>query len=282
MILYYILLSFSFPTIEMFISRPSPALAKGFNALSTSAIRSASTYIFNWGIGTNFQLGHEKFDTEDSYTSGSIYRQKLPRRLVNSGRIEKMSFGEGYGIAMTSGAKLLAWGKDYPGSSTLGDMRTPTLVNTSFDVADVACGSAHCGAVDSNGHVYLWGDNGSRLAGGGQLGNSSYTPSATPVLVESLAKAGVKVKAVSCGEKNTIFLADDGTVYSCGAAEYGRLGHWQNWNADMLEPQQLTEVFGGERIIQVAAGFSHSLALTESGKVYSWGRNDQGQVLQPF
>ena len=31
-------------------------------------------------------------------------------------------------------------------------------------------------------------------------------------------------------------------------------------------------------IVQIAAGASHSLALTKSGEVYAWGRNDMGQL----
>jgi alpha-tubulin suppressor-like RCC1 family protein len=116
------------------------------------------------------------------------------------------------------------------------------------------------------------------MGGGGQLGNDSYIPSATPLLVESLAAAGVKVASLSCGEQHTLFLADDGSVYSCGMAEYGRLGILENWNTDVLVPLALTEVFDGERAVQVSAGFNHSMALTEGGKVFSWGRNDQGQV----
>jgi alpha-tubulin suppressor-like RCC1 family protein len=259
----------------MFVSRASPFLTKSLGP----SVRRASSYIFNWGVGSSYQLGHEKFDTEDSYLSAGLYRQQLPRRLVNSGRIQKVCFGEGFGIGVTTNAQLLAWGKDYPGGAALpGDLRTPTLVDTEFAVADLASGNVHCGAVDSEGRAYLWGDNGNRMGGGGQLGNNSYSASASPTLVKSLVEAGVKVVALSCGEQHTLFLADDGSVYSCGMAEYGRLGILENWNTDVLVPQQLTEVFDGEKVTQVSAGFNHSMALTESGKVFTWGRNDQGQV----
>ena len=242
-----------------------------------SKYRLASTYIFNWGIGSDFQLGHEKFDTEDSYLSENVYKQRLPRRLVNSGRIGKVAFGEGFALGLTKGGQLLAWGKQYPGKANL---RTPTLIETDFEVANIACGHSHCGVVDTEGKAYLWGDNGNRMGGGGQLGNDSYSSSAMPLLNKSLVEAGVKVSAMSCGESHTLFLSGDGIVYSCGMAEYGRLGIIDNWNTDVLVPHRLSEVFNEDKIVQISAGFNHSMALTADGKVYSWGRNDQGQVIE--
>lgn len=37
-------------------------------------------------------------------------------------------------------------------------------------------------------------------------------------------------------------------------------------------------VFTGIRIVRVAAGDTHSLALTASGQLYSFGRNANGQL----
>lgn len=99
-------------------------------------------------------------------------------------------------------------------------------------------------------------------------------------LVQSLAEAGVVVDSVGCGEVHTLFFdKNKGQVWACGVAAYGRLGIGANWSdQDALTPQLLQECFEGERVVQISAGFSHSLALTESGRVFSWGRNDLGQL----
>jgi alpha-tubulin suppressor-like RCC1 family protein len=35
---------------------------------------------------------------------------------------------------------------------------------------------------------------------------------------------------------------------------------------------------GDERVVELKAGWKHTLAVTDSGKFYSWGRNVNGQV----
>ncbi|CCV64875.1 hypothetical protein BN85412980 [Alteracholeplasma palmae J233] len=43
-------------------------------------------------------------------------------------------------------------------------------------------------------------------------------------------------------------------------------------------PTELPTGLNNEKIVDVSAGFSHALALTESGKLYSWGNNSVGEL----
>jgi alpha-tubulin suppressor-like RCC1 family protein len=88
------------------------------------------------------------------------------------------------------------------------------------------------------------------------------------------------ISSVSCGELHTLFFdRKNGQVWCCGANEYGRLGGGPNWgHQDALVPQLLVDSFAGEKVAEVCAGFNHSIALTESGRIFAWGRNDQGQL----
>jgi alpha-tubulin suppressor-like RCC1 family protein len=67
----------------------------------------------------------------------------------------------------------------------------------------------------------------------------------------------------------------DGELLSCGIGEYGRLGTGST--DDALVPAPLDSLVD-ENVVQIAAGSSHSLALTRSGKLFVWGRNDYGQL----
>lgn len=93
--------------------------------------------------------------------------------------------------------------------------------------------------------------------------------------LEELKGYGANVKQVSMGNSHSLFLTEDGEILSCGIDDYGRLGTGASSNATV--PAPLTELVD-ETIVQVAAGNAHSIALTDDGKIYTWGRNDAGQL----
>ncbi|CAM9548427.1 unnamed protein product [Scytosiphon promiscuus] len=78
----------------------------------------------------------------------------------------------------------------------------------------------------------------------------------------------VPVAAVACGDHHTLILSAVGTVHSCGLGDYGRLGHGNE--CSVSRPTLISSLIG-DRITQVAAGLAHSVALTWSGEVYTWG-----------
>lgn len=113
------------------------------------------------------------------------------------------------------------------------------------------------------------------MMGGGQLGHGESTSQETPRLIEAFREYGARAKQVSCGGKHTLILTDDGEVLSFGVGEYGRLGTGSNDDAAVPTP---LEVLANEDIVQVATGLDHSLALSATGNIYTWGRNNFGQL----
>lgn len=74
--------------------------------------------------------------------------------------------------------------------------------------------------MDSEGNLYTWGWGGSFWGGVGGLGHGDDKEQPRPKLVQSLLSYGAKVGSVSCGEKHTLILTDDGEVRAGG-------GGWQ-------------------------------------------------------
>ena len=79
---------------------------------------------------------------------------------------------------------------------------------------------------------------------------------------------------ISVGESHTLALTSGGEVYAWGRNNYGQLGV-----EDLNYSYVPTKIEGLSNIKSIAAGYDHSLALSDTGDtVYAWGRNDYGQL----
>eukprot|EP01138_Halocafeteria_seosinensis_P006052 gb/GECG01006186.1/.p1 GENE.gb/GECG01006186.1/~~gb/GECG01006186.1/.p1 ORF type:complete len:456 (+),score=40.70 gb/GECG01006186.1/:1-1368(+) len=153
---------------------------------------------------------------------------------------------------------------------------TPRLVETlqGINIIDIDVGEHHCAAVSDEGEVFTWGAGGGTFGQVGGLGHGDKTTQSRPALVETLADQKIRVTQVSCGSSHTIALTDDGRVFTWGLGDAGRLG---NGIRSQLVPEPV-ELLESERIIQVAAGKEFSMAVSEGGSAYGFGKNDQAQL----
>ena len=85
-------------------------------------------------------------------------------------------------------------------------------------------------------------------------------------------------QTIELGLNCTFMITSSGTVYSCGEGSYGRLGHG---NSDDLNTATLISALQGFTIIKISSSKGsdgHTLALSESGEVFSWGDGDYGKL----
>jgi alpha-tubulin suppressor-like RCC1 family protein len=132
-------------------------------------------------------------------------------------------------------------------------------------VGAVAAGTAFSLALDPSGAVWAWGSNAS-----GQLGDGTTADSVDPLPVAGIADAA----EVAAGGSHALALLGDGSVWSWGDNTHGQIGTGAQ-GGTQLGPVQ---VAGLSDAVAIAAGGSHSLALTRDGAVWSWGSNASGQL----
>ncbi|WP_018223806.1 RCC1-like domain-containing protein [Salinispora pacifica] len=167
----------------------------------------------------------------------------------------------------------LAWG--FNDSGQLGDgttttSSTPVAVDmpSGTTITAVAAAVGHSLALTSAGAVLAWGLNDL-----GQLGDGTTTTSSTPVAVDM--PSGTTITAVAAGGFHSLALTSAGTVLAWGFNAFGQLG--DGTTTDSSTPV-VVDVPSGTTITAVAAGDSHSLALTSAGTVLAWGFNGAGQL----
>ncbi|KAM9331112.1 putative E3 ubiquitin-protein ligase HERC3 [Gastrophryne carolinensis] len=137
-------------------------------------------------------------------------------------------------------------------------------------IVHVACGQAYSVALNKQGQLFSWG-----AASDGQLGHSSSEQSiSVPRLIKKLNQQ--KILQVSCGNRHCLALSDDGQLYTWGQNNHGQLGLGQGITCQS-SPQRIKSL-EGIPLAQVTAGGFHSFALSLSGAVFGWGKNNSGQL----
>ncbi|XP_040012790.1 probable E3 ubiquitin-protein ligase HERC1 isoform X5 [Xiphias gladius] len=116
--------------------------------------------------------------------------------------------------------------------------------------------------------VYLWGNGRyGQLAGMG-----------TNLMMPTLAPSLLQTQQVVCGQNCTFLVQSNGTVLAVGEGQYGRLGQG---NSDDLYVPTVIFAFQGYVVTQLVTSCGsdgHSMALTETGEVFSWGDGDFGKL----
>lgn len=121
---------------------------------------------------------------------------------------------------------------------------------------------------DTSGRVYGWGENAN-----GELGDLSTLAAPAMVTYPVLVANGVAFKQVSAGQSFSAGLKADGSVYTWGLGNNGRLG-----DGTVVAKSSPVLVLGGHSFVSVSAGTNFVLALKANGQVWAWGQNTSGQL----
>nr|XP_055060489.1 probable E3 ubiquitin-protein ligase HERC3 isoform X2 [Misgurnus anguillicaudatus] len=85
-----------------------------------------------------------------------------------------------------------------------------------------------------------------------------------------------QVTQVACGNQHSIAIISDGQLLVWGVNSHGQLGLGKGENL-IRSPQPLRSLCGIP-VTQISAGGDHSFALSLSGAVFGWGKNNSGQL----
>jgi alpha-tubulin suppressor-like RCC1 family protein len=178
--------------------------------------------------------------------------------------------GANHTCAVTSTGGAQCWGIN--GDGQLGN-GTTTASNAPVNVTGltsgvkaIVAGYYHACALTTAGGVKCWGWNAN-----GQLGNGTFTDSTVPVNVTGLTSG---VTAISAGDSHTCALTTSGGVKCWGWNALGQLGNGSTTNANV--PVDVTGRTSGTTAI--AAGVTHTCAVTSAGAAQCWGNNGSGRL----
>jgi alpha-tubulin suppressor-like RCC1 family protein len=180
--------------------------------------------------------------------------------------------GGAHSCALTASGGIKCWGENeygQLGDGTRHDRHKPVDVNGPPGIIAAVAGGqggGHTCALSEAGGVACWGYN-----AWGQIGDGTTRTRSTPVAVSML---GTDNTATAAGASHSCALKGAGGVACWGYNYDGELGN--GTTQDQHTPVKVRGLKGG--VIAIATGASHTCALTETGGVKCWGRNEYGQI----
>ena len=119
-------------------------------------------------------------------------------------------------------------------------------------IIKIFSGYDHCLAISDSGVIYGWG-----LNERGQLGLNDKINRNSPQKLEFFK--GKHVINIVSGYHHSIFICENGEIYSCGRNNLGQLGLG---NDQYYSPPQEVLKLKGKDIIELSSGADHLLALS--------------------
>jgi alpha-tubulin suppressor-like RCC1 family protein len=215
--------------------------------------------------------------------SGKIYQVGMihgllrdkPERIFLSQKVLEIAGGRHFCLARCNNGSVVSWGAGHFGQLGHGPnvslLERPEVLSHLLPdviggspIIQIACGAWHGTALTQDGTLYCWGSNRRH-----QCGVKAPSTVVYPQAVEG------NYSEIACGKGHNVALEQDtGRVYTWGSS----VGCGHSSRRTTVPTPRLLEALQRVVIVSVAAGDSHSLALTGGGRVFSWGLGPEGQL----
>ena len=241
------------------VAKVADTSGAGF-ATTGYALTSAGT-VWSWGGSAYGAMG----------AGPDVYRG--PVRIQGLAGITAIAGGAASGYALRNDGTVWAWGWNASGQlgngSTAESSYVPVRVTGLSGVTAIAAGSTTAYALTADGSVWSWGSNAS-----GKLGvGSTAALSRVPVRVTGLSG----VTAIGAGGAQAYAVRSDGSVWGWGSNYRGGLGNDVDCeNCVSHVPVQVLDITGAVAV--TGTDYSGGQALDSSGRVWSWGDNESGNL----
>ncbi|KAK9428366.1 regulator of chromosome condensation 1/beta-lactamase-inhibitor protein II [Lipomyces doorenjongii] len=251
--------------------------------------------LWSWGcndhgaLGRNTSGGEEgmlrDMDADDDDDDGDLnplestpaFVEHLPDDLV----FVQVAASDNLSLALTSEGRLWSWGTFRCNEGVLGFSDevevqvTPVQVPIPYSVAQIVAGKDHVIALTTNGKVFSWG-NGQQFQLGRRVVERARMQSLHP------REFGIKnIKFIGSGEFHAFAIDTSNRVMAWGLNQYGQCGipsEGAGEDGAVVTSPTYIDALKDEDIISITGGEHHSIALSSTGDMYSFGRLDSSEI----
>ncbi|CEF64911.1 NimA-like kinase [Strongyloides ratti] len=265
--------------------------------------------IMNIGVGR----GHKIFVTNDNqvYVYGdngngelglgnreNMHDKAMIVDFLSDKQIIKVDAGDGYTLFQSIQGVVYFCGKKEMSTieGATEDVLKPKLIECLLreDIKDIACGPNHAVVISANGTPFVWGKSDD-----GRLGiktitsieeNPKFITKPVPLNISNLPHGHI-ITSARCGYDSTMLLTNLGSILAMGDNSYNKLNITQrqgffsnkkgfkideNGNKIVWEPTMLKSF--PSRVVDARMGRYNSGVLLESGHIYIFGKNSNGEL----
>ncbi|XP_013415628.1 secretion-regulating guanine nucleotide exchange factor isoform X1 [Lingula anatina] len=192
--------------------------------------------------------------------------------------------GWDFTLVLSNEKKLYACGSNMFGQLGLTPVQSyvssPTPVNLNCLVKDLSTGLRHSVLLTEKGNVLTMGSG--KKGQQGVLVNDVPPKIVTTPNEVAFPSGPMTATQVVAGSHHTACLSDQGQVFVWGCNKYGQCALDPHTQPQVNRPHCVPQkVFRNKKVCQVYSGWTHLLAVTDDGQVFSWGRADYGQLGRP-
>jgi alpha-tubulin suppressor-like RCC1 family protein len=244
----------------------------------TCAITSEGV-LYCWGEDTGGKLGDGGTETDQAEPVAVD-----TTTITGETYFRSISAGWTHTCGITATGKVYCWGSDADGALGDGGGAANALSPSPLDTTGISGEKSFikvqngygfsCG-ITSDRVTYCWGFNQS-----GQLGNGTTTPAYSPVALDnSTLPSNAVLKDLVLGDSHACAMTDAGLTYCWGNDTDGQLGDGGT-SADKSSPSAVdtSNVSLPERFVDLSAGQNTFCGLTNRGKLYCWGIDDDYEL----
>lgn len=257
--------------------------------------------VFTWGSNMFGQLGHQTEKVALVQKPKLVHFKDTSMSEKRNIFIKQISCGYNHCLALSDQNQVFVWGRRmgiYPDKIELtfhflkeaGSLlnieihqNEPRLIKSNlifYKFNKIIAGPYNSALITDSGEVLLQGINDF-----GQLGLPQEITGMVPFFPhfrkhDFFTERKQFVVDVAIGATTIYFVTNDKSdgsrhVYSMGCGLLGQLGDGSTLNKN--SPIEITHMFDSP-VVDIAAGGYHALALTDSGKVYGWGKKSKSQL----
>ena len=183
--------------------------------------------------------------------------------------IVQIDSGFGQSLALDASGRVWAWGYNNFGQVGTGDrttMQEPVDIGLTH-VVQIGCGGKYSMALTASGAVYAWGENDYGQVMAGRAGYQ-----ATPTQIDL---SGHRIKQIATGGDVAFLIDDEDHVWAWGRNDFFQCGNDTIGKGTAVPVRVM--IPDEERIVRVIAYSSHTMALTDTGRLWFWGASDMGE-----